>query len=52
MTLFWMPEGPMMKYEHATLKIFDLNPKAEIRWRFTRWEIFRLGLKCLWASVW
>lgn len=51
-TLFWHPSGPLLTYRHGFLDISDLNPEIETRWRMSRWEMFKLGLRCLIASVW
>ena len=50
-TLFFDQSGPLVRWQPGLLRIADLNPQTEINWRFSRWELFVLGLKCLWASV-
>ena len=64
MTLFWLPEGPRIRYkreydysfknEHMDffLVVDDLNPEKEIKFKMSHWELFCLGLNCIWASVW
>lgn len=44
MTIFWAPEGPLLKFEDGVLKIEDLNPEIKTKWRLTRIERFRIGL--------
>jgi hypothetical protein len=50
MTLFWYPQGPMMKYIDGVLHIEDLNPDAHLTWRLSRWEMFKIGFKFILAS--
>lgn len=58
--LFMDHSGPMLRYElprpdleeeYGNLHINDLNPEMHVAWRMTRWEMFKLGLKCLRASL-
>lgn len=51
MTLFWHPTGPLLKYTDKMLYIEDLNPQINTRWRMSRWEMLRLGCRCIWAAV-
>jgi hypothetical protein len=51
MTLFWHPSGPRMRFVDSVLFIEDLNPEARMQWRMSQWEMFKLGLRCLFASV-
>lgn len=50
-TLFFDHSGPLMQYQPGLLKIADLNPEMQTQWKLSRWELFVLGLKCLWAAV-
>ncbi len=50
-TLMWMPEGPLMRYGDGTLEIEDLNPEVKLHWRFSRWELLSLAIKCFWAAA-
>lgn len=52
-TLFFNHTGPLMQWDHELrlLRIADLNPERETKWRLTRRELFGLGLKALWASI-
>jgi len=49
--LFWKPEGPQLEYRDGTFFIADLNPEIEIKWRLTPVELFKIGLKCILASI-
>jgi hypothetical protein len=51
MTLFWDAAGPLLKYEQGVLHISDLNPEVKTRWMVSRWEMFRLGLRCIAAAT-
>ena len=51
MTLFFKNEGPMLRYVLGVFCIDDLNPSATIRWRMSRWELFKVGLRCIWAAL-
>lgn len=51
MLLFHDAAGPQLVYRHDFLEINDLNPEARIRWRMTRAELFRLGWRCIVASL-
>jgi hypothetical protein len=51
MTLFRDKTGPMIKYEYGVMHIRDLNPEHNMTWRMTRMDMFRLGFKCLLASL-
>ena len=51
MTLFFDHAGPLLRYENGVLRISDLNPEMETRWRMTRSEMLRLSWRCLLASL-
>lgn len=51
MTLFWDATGPLLAYRAGVLRIEDLNPEISTRWRMSRWEMLRLGFRCIWAAV-
>ena len=51
MTLFWHQSGPLMRYEDGVLLTEDLNPEKQMRWRMSRWEMLRLGMRCLAAAL-
>lgn len=51
MTLHFDPAGPMMRYEFGFLDIDDLNPEVQLRWQMSRWEMIRLGLRCIGSAL-
>lgn len=51
MTLLSYPEGPLIYYTGGTFGVEDLNPEAKLRWRVSRLEMFRLGWRCITASL-
>jgi hypothetical protein len=51
MTLFWDQTGPLMRYADGILHIEDLNPEFKTKWRMSRWEMFRLGWRCIRAAL-
>ena len=51
MVLFMDHSGPLLAYRHGFLDVQDLNPELETRWRMSRWEMFKLGWRCLIASI-
>lgn len=51
MTLHLHHTGPWMRYENGLLKIEDLNPDFKTQWRMSRWEMFRLGWRCIRAAL-
>lgn len=51
MTLFIDHCGPLVRYDSAVLKVSDLNPEAEICWRMPRLELFKMGIRCIWAAL-
>ena len=51
MILFSDPTGPLVYYTGHILAIEDLNPETKIRWRMSRWEMLRLGWRCIVATV-
>ena len=50
MTLFFHNSGPLLRYKSGTLEISDLNPELHTRWAVSRWDMLRLGLRCIVAS--
>lgn len=50
-TLFWHPTGPRLIYSGGMLHVSDLNPQVETRWRMSRIELVRLGLRCVRAAI-
>ena len=51
MILFFDASGPLLKFSDRTLYIEDLNLEMKTKWRMSRWEIIKLGLRCLWAGT-
>ena len=51
MTLFWHPTGPLVRFDDGMLRIHDLNPEVETRWRMSRVEMMKLGFRCFWAAL-
>ena len=50
-TLFWDQTGPLMRYADGTLYLEDLNPEVKIKWRMSHYEMFKAGLRFVWASI-
>lgn len=51
MILFTDPTGPKLTYENGMLHVADLNPQIETRWRMTRWDMLKLGWRCIKAAA-
>ena len=51
MILFIHHTGPMMKFEGEFLYIEDLNPEIKTQWRMSRWEMFKLGWRCILCAI-
>lgn len=50
-TLFVHQTGPLVQFDGRLLHIEDLNPHVQTRWRMSRWEMVRFGLKTIWAGL-
>jgi hypothetical protein len=50
-TIYSDKTGPLLRYEKDTLCIEDLNPQIKTRWRMSRSEMVRIGLRCIWAAI-
>jgi len=51
-TIFFDPTGLYLSYDSdGKLHIYDLNPEFMSSWRISHWELFKIGLRCLWASM-
>lgn len=50
-TLYWDSTGPLMAYGQGMLLVANLNPQVETKWRMSRWEMFRTGLRFLRAAI-
>jgi hypothetical protein len=42
--IFAVPNSGMFEVE-------DLNPEVKTRWVMSRYEMLRLGVRCIWAAV-
>lgn len=51
MKLFWDEAGPAVLYREGLLHIEDLNPHVETRWRMSRWEMVKFGVKAVFAGM-
>ena len=51
MTLFFAPEGPMLRYADGLFEISDLNPERNFSWRLSRFELARIGWRCFVAAL-
>jgi hypothetical protein len=53
--LLFFNSGPMISYRRDSwgeyLVIEDLNPQTKITWKLTPIQLFKFGLKCLWAAI-
>jgi len=50
-TLFFRHTGEMLRYGGGTLHIADLNPEIATKWRMSRMEMLRVGLKFIVAAI-
>jgi hypothetical protein len=51
-TLLFDPTGPLMRYSpDGMLHVEDLNPEVKTKWRMSRWEMFKLGWRCILAAA-
>lgn len=51
MTLYWHQTGPLLRWNGTRFEVEDLNPEVKTGWTMTRWEMFRLGLRCILVSI-
>jgi len=51
MTLFWHSTGPRIAYDGGVLRVESLNPQQVVRFRMSRVEMLRLGLRCFIATL-
>jgi hypothetical protein len=49
-TLFWDKTGPKLTYDDGVLRISHPNPKMETAWRMSRWDMLKLGWRCIRAA--
>lgn len=50
-TIFFDQAGPFVQYVGGMLVVEDLNPQVMTKWRMSRWEMARMGWRCLVAAV-
>jgi hypothetical protein len=50
-TLFWAKTGALIRYDDGMLYVENLNPQVRTRWRMSRMDMFRLGLRCIRAAL-
>ncbi|UGY13776.1 hypothetical protein HAP48_0035170 [Bradyrhizobium septentrionale] len=51
MRQFFDHAGPLLSYKHGVRHIADLPPELTTQWSMTRWEMFKLGMRCLFAAL-
>jgi hypothetical protein len=51
MILFCDPTGPKLTYSEGVLRVSDPNPEVELGWRMSRWDMFKLGWRCIKAAT-
>jgi len=51
MTLFWDKTGPLMNFSKGILRVEDLNPQVSTKWRMTRFEMLKTGLRFIIAAA-
>ncbi len=51
-TIYIDETGPYICYSKDNLEIHDLNPQIDIRWRISKWELFKIGCKAIFYSIW
>lgn len=50
--LIWKETGPAIEYDGSLLYIEDLNPHVKTKWRMSRLEMIKFGLKTIfWGLV-
>lgn len=49
-TIYFDQTGPLVRYDGEMLHIQDLNPEIETRWRMSRWDMVRFGLRAIRAA--
>lgn len=52
MTIFWHGTGPLLQYDKSILRIANLNPEVEIRWRMSRFEMLKVAARSFIAAIW
>lgn len=50
-TIYWHETGPLVRYMGGFLLIHTLNPEMKTKWRMSRWEMVKFGLRCIWVAL-
>ncbi len=48
--LYWNECGPWVAYD-GMLHVQDLNPEVKTKWKMSRWDMIKLGFKCIRAAI-
>jgi hypothetical protein len=40
-----------VQYKRGVLLIDDLNPEHQIHWQMSRWEMLKLGWRCMLTAI-
>lgn len=51
MTIYWHNTGPLVRFENGLLTVENLNPQTKTRWRMSRIEMIRFGIKAVIAAL-
>lgn len=51
MMIFWLPTGLKIDYDGEIFEVEDLNPQVKIRNRLSRFEMFKIGIRCIKAAA-
>jgi hypothetical protein len=51
MKLYFCESGPLITFADGVLRVEDLNPQVETKWRMTRWEMIKTGMRFLRAGL-
>jgi hypothetical protein len=49
--LYFNEAGPVVQYDGELLHVEDLNPHIQTKWRMSRWELIKLAVACLAATL-
>jgi hypothetical protein len=50
-TIFFVPEGPMIRVGGGVIEISDLNPEVHLSWSLSRFEILKLAFGFMRAAL-
>jgi len=51
MIIYLHKAGPLLRYSHDCFEIGDLNPQIDVQWRMSRWDMIKVGFRCIWSAV-